>query len=191
MDPLDFGPATATMRRLVRGVSDDQLALPTPCTEYAVADLVDHVGGLALAFTGAARKQPVPGSENGGTGDGSRLEPGWRERIDRDIAALAEAWRDPAAYRGETMAGPVQMPGDEAAAVALDEIVVHGWDLATATGQEYDVTDVDLEVCLGFARAFSTPETAGLRGDAFGEIIDVPDDAPALTRLLGLLGRRG
>lgn len=191
METIDFGPATTTMRRLVRGVTDDQLDLPTPCEKYAVGDLVEHIGGLTLAFTGAARKEPVPGAENGGSGDARRLEPGWRDRIDRDLAALVDAWRDPAAYEGMTMAGPVEMPGPDAAAVALDEIVVHGWDLAAATRQEFTVTDADLEVCLGFARAFSTPETADTRGDAFGEVLDVPDDAPALTRLLGMLGRRG
>nr|WP_278258382.1 hypothetical protein [Nocardioides convexus] len=59
---------------------------PTPCPEYAVGDLVDHIGGLAVAFTGAARRQPVPGADQGGTGDASRLEPGWRDRIAADLA---------------------------------------------------------------------------------------------------------
>lgn len=190
METIDFGPATTTMRHLIRNVADDQLRLPTPCEKYAVGDLVDHIGGLTLAFTGAARKEPVPGSEDGGSGDARRLATGWRERIDGDLVALADAWRDPAAYDGLTMAGPVEMPAPEAAAVALNEVVVHGWDLATATGQRFDAADADVEICLGFARAFSTPETAELRGDAFGEVLDVPEDAPALTRLLGLLGRR-
>jgi uncharacterized protein (TIGR03086 family) len=190
METMDLGPATATMRRLVGNVTDDQLTAPTPCTDYAVGDLVEHIGGLTLAFTGAARKQQVPGSEQGGTGDASRLEPGWRERIDRDLAGLAAAWSDPAAYVGDTMAGPIEMPAPEAAAVALNEIVVHGWDLATATGQPFEVTDTDVEICLAFARAFSTPEALEFRGDAFGEVLPVPDDAPPLTRLLGMLGRR-
>ena len=186
---IDFGPATTTISRLVRGVSDDQLTAPTPCPAYTVADLVDHIGGLTLAFTGAATKTAVPGAGEGGTGDGSRLEEGWRERIAGDLERLAEAWRDPAAYDGETMAGPVELPGAVAASVALNEVVVHGWDLATATGQPFEVDDVSVEACMTFAAPFSTPETSDQRGDAFGPVIPVPDDAPALHRLLGMMGR--
>ena len=51
MDPLDFGPAATTMARLVTRVTDDQLTARTPCPDYTVADLVDHIGGLAFAFT--------------------------------------------------------------------------------------------------------------------------------------------
>ncbi|WGX97346.1 TIGR03086 family metal-binding protein [Nocardioides sp. L-11A] len=190
MTTLDLGPATTTLRDLVTSVGDDQLALPTPCSAYSVGDLVDHVGGLAIAFTGAARKEPVPGAEQGGSGDASRLEPGWRDRIDRSLAELAEAWRDPAAYDGDTLAGPVEMSGAEAAAVALNEVVVHGWDLAIALGVPFTVREEDVAACLAFAEPFSTPEAAAFRGDAFGEVLPVPAGAPPLVRLLALLGRR-
>lgn len=189
MDSIDFGPATATLRDLVASVTDDQLGAPTPCPDYTVGDLVEHVGGLAIAFAGAARKQPVPGSEQGGSGDASRLEPGWRARIGADLADLAVAWSDPAAYDGETLAGPIPMSGAEAAAVALDEVVVHGWDLATALGRPFVVRDEDVAFCLSFAEPFSTPEAVAMRAPAFGPVVPVPADAPPLTRLLGLLGR--
>lgn len=190
MTTLDLGPATSTLADLVASVGDEQLTLRTPCTEYSVGDLVDHVGGLAVAFTGAARKQPVPGSEQGGTGDASRLEAGWRDRIAADLVELAEAWREPAAYQGMTAAGGIDLPGEVAAAVALNEVVVHGWDLATALGRPYDVTDADVEACLTFARPFSTPETAADRGTAFGAVLPVPAGATPLVELLALLGRR-
>lgn len=190
MTTLDLGPATSTLADLVASVGDEQLTLRTPCTEYSVGDLVDHVGGLAVAFTGAARKQPVPGSEQGGSGDASRLEAGWRDRIAADLVELAEAWREPAAYQGMTAAGGIDLPGEVAAAVALNEVVVHGWDLATALGRPYDVTDADVEACLTFARPFSTPETAADRGTAFGAVLPVPAGATPLVELLALLGRR-
>ena len=190
MELIDFGPTTATMRRLVLGTSDDQLTDPSPCTEYTVGDLIHHIGGLTLAFTGAAHKRPVPGSEQGGTGDASQLETGWRLLIARDLEVLADSWRNPAAYEGDTMAGPVELPGDEAAKVALNELVVHGWDLAVATGQQYAADPTAVRICADFVSPWSTPETADQRGDAFGTVIDVPDDAPALDRLLGMEGRR-
>lgn len=190
MTTLDLGPATTTLAGLVCSVGDDRLTAPTPCPDYTVGDLVDHIGGLAVAFTGAARREPVPGSEQGGSGDAARLEPGWRERIAADLAALAEAWRDPAAYDGTASAGGVEMPGDVAAAVALNEVVVHGWDLATALGQPFEAAEQDVAACLSFARPFSTPETAAQRGDAFGPVQPVPPGADPLTELLALLGRR-
>lgn len=190
MELIDFGPTTAITRRLVLGTREDQLADPTPCRDYTVGDLVQHIGGLTLAFTGAAHKQPPPGSEQGGSGDASKLETGWRLLIARDLEVLAESWRNPAAYEGMTMAGPVELPGTEAAVVALNELVVHGWDLAVATGQRYAADPTSVAICTEFASAFSTPETADQRGDAFGTVIEVPEDAPALDRLLGMMGRR-
>ncbi|MBM0128179.1 TIGR03086 family metal-binding protein [Pimelobacter simplex] len=191
MTPLDLGPATTTLRALVASVRDDQLRLPTPCPAYSVGDLVDHVGGLALAFAEAARKEPDPGSGEGGSGDASRLEEGWRERIGADLGQLAEAWRDPAAYDGMTAAGGIDLPGEVAAAVALNEVVVHGWDLATALGRPFTARETDVAACLSFARPFSTPETAAERAPAFGPVLPVPEGATPLVELLALLGRRG
>ena len=185
MDPLDFGPATTTMAALVTGVTDDQLDARTPCPDYTVADLVDHIGGLAFAFTASARKDDVPGG--GGSGDGSRLEDGWRERIVTQLAELEAAWRDPAAYDGVTMAGPLEMPAEVAALVALDEVVVHAWDLARSTDQPYDVDDAAAAACLGFVASFEAP--ADDDGGLFGPPVPVPADASVLDRLIGATGR--
>ncbi|MDT7554332.1 MAG: hypothetical protein QOI16_2868 [Pseudonocardiales bacterium] len=125
---VDFGPATATMAQVLAGIDDRHLTGSTPCPAYSVADVVDHVAGLTVAFTAAARKDPVAG--HGPSGDGTQLQPGWRERITADLGVLAEAWRDRASHEGFTMAGPIEMPARVAALVALDELVVHAWDLA-------------------------------------------------------------
>ncbi len=190
MVTIDFTPATSALRDLVAAVTDEQLTAPTPCDKYAVGDLVDHIGGLAAAFAGAARKQAAPGAEQGGSGDASRLERGWRERVDRGLADLAEAWSEPGALDGQTKAGPFPMPAPEAAAVALNEVVVHGWDLATALGRPFEVRDEDVAACMAFAEPFSEPGTEDLRGDAFGPVVAVPNDASPLERLLGMMGRK-
>ena len=49
------------------------------------------------------------------------------------------------------------MPGDEAALVALDEVTVHAWDLAVATGQHYDADPAAVEACAEFVAAFDAP----------------------------------
>ena len=163
MDTLDFGPATSAVAALVAGVRDDQLGDPTPCTGTSVAGMLDHIGGFPIAFTAAARKERLDPDQ--AAPRGRRREPrgDFRERIARDLAELAEAWRDPAAYEGTTQAGPVELPGEVAALVALDEVVVHGWDLAKATGQAYDPGEAAALACLGFAQTFeaSGATTAG------------------------------
>jgi uncharacterized protein (TIGR03086 family) len=186
---IDLGPAARQMADLVRATPDDLLAAPTPCTNYCVGDLIDHIGGLAKAFTWAATKESLDLPDQTQSGDASRLEPGWRDRIVSDVVALAEAWRDPAAWTGTTKAGPVEMPGEIGGLVALDELVVHGWDLAVATGQEFSADDATLEGAASFLAMFSGPGTEQLRGDAFGAERAVAASAPLLERVLAMAGR--
>lgn len=89
MTLLELGPAATRMADLVRAITDDQLTRPTPCPDYTVGDLVDHVGGLSLAFTAAAAKDGTAGAQ-GPSGDASRLGVGWRSRIPGQLAALAD-----------------------------------------------------------------------------------------------------
>lgn len=186
---LPFGPATATLARVVSGVRDDQLGGPTPCPDWTVADLVDHIGGLTTAFTAAATKAELPGGA-APRADGSNLPDGWRERIVADLGVLADAWAQPAAYDGMTMAGPVEMPGDAAGLVALDEVTVHAWDLAAATGQPYDADPGVIDAVTGFVASFEPPDGgAADDGGLFGPRVDVASDAHPVHRLLGLTGR--
>lgn len=193
METLDFQPACAAVARVVAGIRDDQLAGPTPCPAYSVADLLDHVDGLSLAFTHAATKEPLPDGPAAPEADGARLGDDWRDRIVGRLGVLADAWAAPAAYDGLTWAGPIEMPAEIAALVALDEVVVHGWDLARATGQEYDADPAAVAAALGFATSFEPPEggpdDAPADGGLFGPPVAVPDDAPLLDRLAGATGR--
>jgi hypothetical protein len=66
----DLVPAVREMTRLVESVRDEQLGPSTPCSEYTLGDLMQHVRGLAEAFTLAARKeQPAGGSRPPSQGD--------------------------------------------------------------------------------------------------------------------------
>jgi uncharacterized protein (TIGR03086 family) len=189
MQTIDLAPAARATADVVRGLTDDDLARPTPCPAYTVADLVDHLGGLCVAFTAAARKTPL-GDGGGPSGDGARLEPGFRDRVTAALDELAAAWTDPAAYEGMTQAGPVQLPGFVAAQVALNEVVVHGWDLAVATGRPFAPDAAAVETCHGFVASFEPPEGgAADDGGLFGPPVPVPDDAPPLHRLVGAAGR--
>jgi len=189
MSPVDLEPAARRLADLVSSVPDDLLDAPTPCPAYTLGDLVEHVGGAASAFTGAAAKDLGDATSQGPSGDGSRLSDDWRSRIPRDLAGLAEAWRDPAAWTGMTKAGGVDLPGEVAGLVALDELVVHGCDVARATGQAYEVDPASLEAAHGFVAQFSEPGMEEARAGLFAGVVEVPEDAPLLDRVIGLTGR--
>jgi uncharacterized protein (TIGR03086 family) len=179
---VDLEPAVRRMAKLVEGVPDDALDLPTPCDRYRVGDLLDHIGGFAVAFRAAAVKKPLGGAP---AADGANLGNDWRVRIPGDLAALAEAWSHPEAWSGMTAAGGVDLPGEMAGIVALDELVIHGWDLAKATGQPAGYDGPGLEAVLGMVEEFRAGGADGL----FGPELPQPDDAPLFDRILGIAGR--
>jgi uncharacterized protein (TIGR03086 family) len=150
---FDLEPATSVLSDLVRGVRDDQLAGPTPCTETSVGGMLDHIRGLSMAFAVAATKETLRGDGPGPSADANNLGSDWRITIPQRLGELADAWRDAEAWGGMTRAGGLDLPAEVAAAVVADELVVHGWDLAVATRQPIRAADHQVQVANGFARA--------------------------------------
>ncbi|MFC9679372.1 TIGR03086 family metal-binding protein [Streptomyces sp. NPDC056948] len=183
---LDLGPQAALVARLTEGVTDEQLADPTPCPKYAVRHVLAHLAGLAVAFRDAGRKDLGVTTDTRPDSTVPELGPGWREELPKVLGEMAEAWRDPAAWTGMTRAGSVDMPGEIAGLVATDELVIHGWDLARATGQPYAPDPAALQACHGFLEA--AVDDPG-RGEIFGPVVRVEADAPLLARTVGLSGR--
>ncbi|MCY0937268.1 TIGR03086 family metal-binding protein [Streptomyces sp. H34-S4] len=184
---LDLGPQALIVARLAAGVPDTRLGDPTPCPHYTVRDLLGHLAGLAVAFRDAARKDLGPTTDTAPGEAAAPLPAGWREELPRVLGELVEAWKDPAAWTGMTRAGGVDLPGDIAAVVAVDELVVHGWDLARATGRDYAPDQAALRASHAFLLAAAEDESRG--GGIFGPLVPVPDDAPLLDRAVGLSGR--
>ncbi|MGW0931336.1 TIGR03086 family metal-binding protein [Streptomyces sp. NPDC002644] len=184
----DMGPQTRELIRLAGAVDDAALDLPTPCPDYAVRHLLAHLEGLAVAFRDAARKDLGATTDTAPDSTLPELRPGWRERLPRVLGELAEAWRDPSAWEGTTRAGGVELPGAVAQAVATDELVVHGWDLARATRQEYHPDPAALRSAHAFL--VETAEGPAEERDAiFGPVVPVPHNAPLADRVAGLSGR--
>jgi uncharacterized protein (TIGR03086 family) len=182
-DVPDLEAAARRVAQLVDGLPDSALDAPTPA-DIPVGALLDHFVGLTEAFRAAAAKEPDPGPPPEASAD--HLDPDWRTELPRRLDALVVAWRDPAAAEGTTSAGGVEMPAPEVAVVALDELVLHGWDLARATGQPYDPDPADVAAVLAFTESFGSPEgTPGL----FGPAVPVPADASDFDRALGFSGR--
>lgn len=188
-ETANLEPAARLLADLVARVDDGELASPTPCPAYAVGDLIEHVGTMALAFTAAANKDRSPYVEMQPAGDASRLADDWRGRIPRDLAALARAWQQPGAWAGMTRIAGMDSPAGMVGLVVADELAVHGWDLARATGQPYDCDPAVLDAALSFLGQFASPDAPAGPQVPFGPSLPRPADAPLLDRVVALAGR--
>jgi uncharacterized protein (TIGR03086 family) len=188
MPDIDIRPAAAQMAGLLALVPDDALDAPTPCADLTLGQLVGHVIGFAEVFTLSARKDLGPMTATPPQPADTDLAPGWQQRAAEHLGALGEAWQTEDAWQGMTQAGGVDLPGAAAGRVVLDELIVHGWDVARATGQPFEPDEGDLgevEGMVGQLRDGNAGELPGL----FGPAVAVPADATPLERVLGLTGR--
>lgn len=185
----DLEPPARELIALAEGVTDDMLQAPTPCGDYTVADLLGHVMGLSIAFRDAGAKAGTPAQD----AEPGRvpLEDGWRGELPGRLFDMAAAWRTSRAWEGLTKVGGGTMPAMIAGRAGLNELVIHGWDLARGTGQPYCVDDASAQAAADFLSLASAgpqgPEP-GQRGP-FGPAVDVPAGASVLDRAVGLSGR--
>lgn len=184
---LDLEPPVAQVTTLVAGVSDDQLGGPTPCAGTTVRGLLAHLQGLALAFRDAGEKAGSPAQEV--PPGPAELDRDWRTLIPARLAALAATWAKPGAWEGDTRVAGMTFPAPAVAQVVVDELVIHGWDLARATRQPFSCDPASLQASLDFVtRAVEQSGLAGTEG-MFGPVVEVPPDAPVIDRVIGLSGR--
>lgn len=175
----DFFPASAATARVVALVTDEHLDLPTPCEAWPVRDLLEHIAGFTAHFAAIGRQEEMTGEP-----PASGLPDGWRTMLEDALEELTIAWRTPGAWDGQDEAGGVTMPRAALGVVALDELVLHGWDLATAIGVPFAAALDDVEICLPFVEQFS-----GMQGGPFGTPLPGASEATGLNRLLMLAGR--
>jgi uncharacterized protein (TIGR03086 family) len=175
----------ADLAPVVAGVTDQQKHDPTPCTDYDVAQLLDHVTGWLSTFADGFADPDGQAPRAGLDGYVSPADPAAEVR--RAAATMEKALRDGAASRPMKL-GEAAMPGEMALSMILWEYQMHGWDLAKATGQPWSPPAAAAEESLRFAPNMLTPDYQG-EGKAFASPVPVPQDAPPLDRLLGLSGR--
>jgi uncharacterized protein (TIGR03086 family) len=185
--PIDFDSPVHELARLLLGVTDNDLAGPTPCPDWSVGDLLAHIVGLTWAFTQAARKQTdAPGTSSAPPRPSvDQLPQHWRSRLPGRLEGLSQAWKDPGAWTGTTMAGGATLPGAQMGLVACTEIVMHSWDLARSTDQEFSVDPRILEPLIEFLAQGPAEGTPGL----FGPRVRPDEDAEPLEQALCLAGR--
>ena len=162
-------PALEPTVAVVKAVRPDQLDLPTPCGNFTVRQLLDHMAGTAtwLSTAGGAQGDPP-------------------ESLEERYALLNTIYSDPKAWEGEISMGSAPMPAPMVGGMAIGEVVVHGWDLATATGQHPQWAP---EVLAFLLEDVAKTAELGRQMEAYGKEVFVPADAPPLDRILGLTGR--
>jgi uncharacterized protein (TIGR03086 family) len=174
MDVAMLERAVEDTRKIVAGTSEDQMDAPTPCTEWSVRDLLDHMIGGNEAVGGAA---DLPASDHVARYDASA-----RKMIDAFSApgALEKTFEMP---WGDT-------PGPVLLGLMIADTVVHGTDLARATGQDVSVDPELAEAVYGMTSEMMEPNGSFPRGTAFAPPVEVPADAPVQDKMLAYLGRR-
>lgn len=173
------------LSKVVDGIDADQNHQPTPCTDLDVAQLRNHTLGWLTMFAagfddpnGQAPQADLAGYQ--APADAAGEVRAAADRLDR-------ALRNGAAERPLRL-GESAMPGDLALGMILCEYQVHGWDIAVATGQPWSPPAEAAEESLAFMPNMLTEDYQGV-GKPFAPRVDVPADAAAFDRLLGLVGR--
>jgi uncharacterized protein (TIGR03086 family) len=164
---------------LVAALDDTQLGSPTPCDGFTVQGVLEHMVGGARQFAAAFLGEPPP--DAGPDADVRAAFPG-------AMAALQSAINSPAALE-RTIAAPFgEVPGETFARFVAMDGLVHGWDLAMATGQSYAPSPGVIGAVDAFTRVALTDALRD--GDTFADAVEPPAGASALERLVAFTGRR-
>ena len=178
------GRASAATSRIVHGIKDDQWSDPTPCADWDVRTVVNHIvsenlwvapllAGRSIADVGDQFEGDVLGDDPAGAYDSSAAE--------ADAAFAA-----PGAMQAPVGVSYGPIPGEEFAEHRFFDVLVHGWDVAKATGQDTTLDPELVDACWRIADGMRDM-IAGT--PYFGDEVPVAPDADLQTRLLGLLGR--
>ncbi|SMC95344.1 TIGR03086 family protein [Kibdelosporangium aridum] len=186
MSPDQLFPyATGPVIDVVNGIKPDQLGEQTPCSDFDVSRLLNHLLYWGPSLEGAARKETVPPPVT--PESEVDIPDDWQPKLVAQLAKLTESWSDPAAWEGTThMGGPTELPAAMVGGMVTGEIVVHGSDLARATGQSIEFSE---DLLAYVHKEVESGAEWGRDMGVYGPEVPVPADAPLLDRILGLTGR--
>ena len=168
--------ALAVIQPVLRNLTAEDRPKPTPCAEFSCHQVVEHLFGSLVrlgAMAGAQVQNPNEGS----------LE----NRISVMAAQAIDAWRGVDLESLVPGSGGKDMPASLAASILPVELVLHGWDLAQASGQQIHISDGLVDYLRGLAEMVVPPARAG---GSFAAEVSSARDASALDRLAAFAGRR-
>ncbi|MFR0356355.1 TIGR03086 family metal-binding protein [Streptomyces sediminimaris] len=187
-DPRQLHPymreCAAEAARVARGVPADRLGEPTHCTGWDLRALVNHwvlYTSHGLEHRALRRQLPEELTARDFTAD-----PDWPAAYAAQLDRAVAAWADPAVWEGEVDLGAAKVPALDIASMVIKETAVHGWDVATATGRRFHVSDEAARFVLHVVEKHGALYR---QYDGFADPVPVPDDAPVFDRALASSGR--
>jgi uncharacterized protein (TIGR03086 family) len=189
MGPFDCAAVTLAACRAVLGrLTEDDLSRPSPCAEYTVGEVGEHVVRsmvLLASVAGAQAGNPAAGSVGPAGGPVGRAGGPLEEQVAVTAEAALAAWRR-RGLDGTVAVGRSTLPASLAVEIIPMELLVHGWDMARATGQHIDIPPEVAGHVLGRARELVTEDK---RGRSFAAEVPAGPEATALQRLIAFTGR--
>jgi uncharacterized protein (TIGR03086 family) len=166
----------SVLQQVLHTVAGDDMSRQTPCTQFTVAQLTDHLLNSITAIGGMADAQ-IPETDAGDSAEG---------RVVSAARPALDAWHR-RGLEGSVPFGNGEMPAKGACGILSLEFLVHAWDYARAVGHDVDAPEPLAEYVLGLAQAVIRPELRSRAG--FDDPVTVPGDAGALDRLIAFTGR--
>jgi len=173
---------------IVAGVRDEDMQRPTPCTDWDVATLLDHLTADLDTFNRVTSDEGVDlvaSIDPTAPENARRAQPDPSDEFARLAKESQEIWGRPGALEQTYKTSRSEVAGNAIVMIALVDTLVHGWDLAKATGQDAEMPSDVAEAALAF-----TTKAMKDRRIGFDDPVPVPDDASVTDRLVGWLGRQ-
>lgn len=170
-----------TLQAVVAQITPDQLDQPTPCANFTVAGVLEHMIGGASAFAPAFRGDVAAATAAPPTGT-------VQQRFRTAMTELLEAVHSPGAQERVIPAPFGEMPGSVFARYVAFDGLIHGWDVTTTVGQPYEPADALVAEVDAFARDLLKPQMRD--GDTFAAETEAPAGSSRLERLVAFSGRQ-
>ena len=164
-------------------IGPDQHELPTPCTEWNVHELANHMIGGIHFIASAVAGDELPAGDPPDFAASEDPAKELRMAAERSLAV----WRTDGALDGTVDLGPVELPAQAALGINQVDTLTHSWDLCVALGIDRSIDPELAEAVLAIAQMVTTDEN---RGDRLAPAVPIADDAPAHDRLAAFLGRQ-
>lgn len=168
--------ALGVLQHVLHPISRDELSKSTPCSEYDVLQLTDHLMNSITVLGGAAGAE-LPERDTG-------------DSVEGQIVGAARPALDAWHHRGlgdNVTLGPNEVPATFAVSILSLEFLVHAWDYAAAIKHPIEVAEPLADYVLGLSKKVISPQTRATVG--FDDPFAVPDDASALDQLVAFTGR--
>ncbi len=180
----EMAAAAAEDARVVAGASTGALDRPTPCTDWDLRTLLNHtILWTAYSAERRARDEKLP--DDLMTTDFT-AQPDYSQAYAAQLDRAVAAWSEPGAWDRELAMMGTPTPSADVGALLVAEMVLHGWDIARATGQDYHC---DGPVLAAAAEAVAANAELFRKYEGFAAPVPLPPDAPEFDRLLAATGR--